>query len=147
MLLSALWQTASVTLGPSLLSRTPSACLLQVFVQQKVMEVAGMDASVVVQVFVEGTKAAVAAVSTKVAGADKAADVSEEVDAASVASALAQAGLDNSAPGAEKVAGPAGGSVSGNKRGGAWPPRGRMQWRRRGRGRRSGRGRSSEGND
>ena len=85
---------------------------------------AGMDASVVVQVFVEGTKAAVAAVSTKGAGADKAADVSEEVDAASVASALAQAGLDNSAPGAEKVAGPAGGSVSGGKRGGGVAPAG-----------------------
>ena len=33
----------------------------QVFVQQKTMEVAGLDATLVVQVFVEGTKAAVQA--------------------------------------------------------------------------------------
>jgi hypothetical protein len=88
-----------------------------VFVQQKVMEVAGMDASVVVQVFVEGTKAAVAA-ATNPKGAD-----AEEVDAAMVASALAQAGLDGTAAStvlaAAAEAASAAGLVGGGKRGGA----------------------------
>lgn len=76
-----------------------------------------MDASVVVQVFVEGTKAAVAA-ATNPKGAD-----AEEVDAAMVASALAQAGLDGTAAttvlAAAAEAASAAGLVGGGKRGAA----------------------------
>ncbi|KAL4425473.1 hypothetical protein ABPG75_009489 [Micractinium tetrahymenae] len=80
-----------------------------VFVQQKVMEVAGMDATVVVQVFVEGTKAAVeAATSPKKAAADSEGEedeeAAEEVAAADSAAAAAADGKPAAAAGGKKEA-------------------------------------------
>lgn len=71
-----------------------------VFVQQKVMEVAGMDAAVVVQVFVEGTKAAVQAATAGTGntnGNGKSTNGNESIDAAMVASSLATTGQDTTA--------------------------------------------------
>lgn len=56
-----------------------------VFVQQKVMEVAGMDATLVVQVFVEGTKAAVEAATAPHKKADSEEEEEEEAEEAAEA--------------------------------------------------------------
>lgn len=52
---------SSATHQPPALPTSALLPLLQVFVEQKMMEVSGMDAFLVVQVFVEGTRAAVEA--------------------------------------------------------------------------------------